>query len=231
MLITVDHREKAPPLLAEFRKKGLPVRRALLPLGDYLIDGELLFERKTIPDLLVSLTDGRLFRQARRLYHWRARYPGSRAAFIIEGRIRPPGIRQWERRLIQGALLKITLQWGIPLLRSLEPAESARIMLYAARQHSRGRLRTPLPALTFPEQTLASGHSEKRLVQQQLLQILPGIGPRRARALLEQFGSITAIVNADERELAATENLGREMARRIRWLVSEAPRGYRADWV
>jgi len=227
MLITVDHREKAPPLLAELRSRGLDVRCTRLPLGDYLIEGQLLFERKTLPDLLLSLADGRLFRQARQLYHWRARSPGRRAAFIIEGRVRPPGIRDWERRVIQGALVKIALLWDIPLLRSLGPAESAQIMLYAARQHRPGKLQAPLPALTYPEQTLRTRRPDKRAAQQQLLQSLPGIGPTRARALLERFGSVAAIVNADEKTLAATENLGRELARRLRWLVSEAPGDYR----
>ncbi|MGL6158945.1 ERCC4 domain-containing protein [Microbulbifer sp.] len=72
MQIAVGHREKAPPLLAELHRRGLAIQRARLPLGDYLIKEHLLFKRKTIPDLLASLTDGRLFRQARQLYHWRA---------------------------------------------------------------------------------------------------------------------------------------------------------------
>ncbi|MBB3061964.1 ERCC4 domain-containing protein [Microbulbifer rhizosphaerae] len=227
MLITVDHREQSPALLDELRRQNICIERAPLPLGDYRVGDQLLFERKTATDLRLSLADGRLFDQARRLYHWRAQQPDRRVALIVEGRVQPPGAGQRERRILQGALVKIALLWDIPLLRTLLPEESARVMLYAARQHERGKLQAPLPALSCPNETLGTRAGDKHLVQRRLLQSLPGIGPRRARALLARFGSIAAIMNAEESELATVENLGRELARRIRWLVSEAPGIYR----
>ena len=38
-----------------------------LAIGDYEIDGRLLVERKTLQDLVASIKDGRLFKQAYRL--------------------------------------------------------------------------------------------------------------------------------------------------------------------
>jgi ERCC4-type nuclease len=225
MRIHIDHREQAPALEAELHRQGIRLYRIRLSLGDYRIDNRLLFERKTLTDLRLSLRDGRLFDQARRLYHWAAHHPGRRVALILEGRVRPPLTPAWERRLIQGALLKLSLFWGIPVFRALCQEESARLMLYAARQYSRGAMqpsRMPICHTNF-----TAGAVDKPRVQQQLLLTLPGIGQRRASALLERFGSLGGIVRADESQLAAVDRIGPVLARRIKWLVSESGGNYR----
>ncbi len=51
------------------------------------------------------------------------------------------------------------------------------------------------------------------------LDAVPGIGPRRKRALLRQFGSLRAIRNASEEELAAAEGVSPALARRIKELL------------
>jgi hypothetical protein len=60
--VLVDDRERAGPVPAELARSAIfevQVRR--LPLGDYLVDGRFLFERKTLPDLAASIASGRLF--------------------------------------------------------------------------------------------------------------------------------------------------------------------------
>lgn len=128
--IIVDDRENSAAIVATLRNLGenqVTIQR--LTLGDYLLDGRLLFERKTLADLLVSIKDGRLFEQGCRL----AASPLCKA-LILEGTTReipPSGMR---RAAIQGALTQLTLFLGIPILRSTGPEESARLMVYAARQ-------------------------------------------------------------------------------------------------
>jgi len=81
-----------------------------LPLGDYLIDEALLIERKTLPDLVTSIKDGRLFRQAHRLAAsplWKA--------LILEGTAADLAGSRMRREAIQGALIGLTLYLGIPL--------------------------------------------------------------------------------------------------------------------
>jgi excinuclease ABC subunit C len=48
------------------------------------------------------------------------------------------------------------------------------------------------------------------------LDSVPGIGPKRKRALLRRFGSLRGIRDASEEELAATEGITRGVARKIR---------------
>ena len=45
---------------------------------------------------------------------------------------------------------------------------------------------------------------------------IPGIGPKRKRALLRQFGSVRAIQEASLEELAATKGMSRSLAKRIK---------------
>jgi len=48
------------------------------------------------------------------------------------------------------------------------------------------------------------------------LDSIPGIGPKRKRALLRQFGSVRAIQQASLEELAATKGMSRSLAKRIK---------------
>ncbi|MFQ6001814.1 MAG: helix-hairpin-helix domain-containing protein, partial [Anaerolineae bacterium] len=49
-----------------------------------------------------------------------------------------------------------------------------------------------------------------------LLEEIPGIGPKRRRALLKQFGSLEAIRQANLQELAAVEGVNEVVAQRVR---------------
>ena len=53
------------------------------------------------------------------------------------------------------------------------------------------------------------------------MQGLPGIGRERAIRLLDNFGSVAAIVAASSNELQAAEGIGKSLADRIKWTVSE----------
>jgi len=48
------------------------------------------------------------------------------------------------------------------------------------------------------------------------LDTIPGIGPRRKRALLRRFGSVPAIKAASRDELAAVKGMTQSLARRIK---------------
>lgn len=137
---------------------------ARLPVGDYLVDEALLFERKTLLDLVASIKDGRLFAQGLRLAN-----ASCRAALILEGGSQALAQSGMRREAIQGALVSLTLFLGIPLLRSMNADETASLILFAARQ---GR--------TFAAGALPRKGKRPRgkpRVQNRILQGLPGVGP------------------------------------------------------
>jgi ERCC4-type nuclease len=79
--LAVDHSERHSPLLDAVRRTGwCDVQMGRLATGDYLVNGQVLVERKTIRDLAASLIDGRLFPQVARLAH-----SPYRSLFLVEG--------------------------------------------------------------------------------------------------------------------------------------------------
>lgn len=179
-----------------------------LTLGDYEVDGRVLFERKTLFDLTISIKDGRLFQQAARL----AGAP-KHVAVILEGTARDLRDSGMRREAIQGALITLTLIFGIPVLRSMGPEETARLMLYAAKQ-----VRMIVNGALPRKGVRPKG---KRKLQLQILQGLPGVGPGRARRLLEAFGSVQAVFQASANDLLEVSGIGANTAKTIRWAVGE----------
>ncbi|MFH0992564.1 MAG: ERCC4 domain-containing protein [bacterium] len=206
--IIIDDREANTEVTRVLQEmEGVEVTVQRLSLGDYQIDGKLLVERKTLFDLAASIKDGRLFEQACKL----ASNP-MRSVVILEGTAEDLTHSRMSREAIQGALITITIILGIPLLRSRDAQESARLLLYAARQMG------TIPFRSF--QRKGKRPKGKRALQLRLLQDLPGIGPERANRLLEAFGSIEAVVTMPADRLAVVNGIGFKTARKIRWAVS-----------
>lgn len=214
--VQVDDRESAGPIVDLLRQSpDFHVTVARLKLGDYLVDGRFLFERKTMPDLVTSIISGRLFTQALRL----AATP-LRPAIILEGTSRELAESNMRWEAIQGALVTVSLFFGIPLLRTGTPEETVRTMFFAARQgqaYAMGALPRP-------------GYRPrgKRARQLFILQGLPRIGPERARRLLAHFGNVESVVKASPEELCAVSGIGKRIAERLRWSVEQPPCAYRA---
>jgi|GEM_PF-171954 len=217
--IVADDRERSSGLLEAFSAlEHASVRVERLVLGDYLIDGMLLVERKTLSDLIVSIVDGRLFSQACRLAD-----SDLLTLFLLEGNGLSGNGKYFantkmRREAVQGALLNMTLYLGIPMLRSTGPEESARLMLYAARQ-GRAIAQNALPR----RGKRAKG---KRAVQSRILQGLPQVGPERAKRLLDHFGSVEKALTAEAQELREVEGIGEYVAETLRWSVEENSTDY-----
>ena len=113
-----------------------------------------------------------------------------------------------------------------PLLRAKDAGESARLMRYTARQIR--ALRDASAREAYPRSFPTKRPRGKRKTQLHILQGLPGIGPKRARRLLERFGSVEAALTATAEELASVSGLGPHTAKAIRWAVSEQPLPYTA---
>jgi len=210
--VVADDREKGSGVIeALARRDDTTVTVDRRSLGDYRVDDGLCVERKTLPDLAVSIADGRLFRQASRLVS-----ASTRAAVVLEGTARDLADSEMRREALQGALLTLTLRLDLPLLRARAPAETARLLCYAARQ----RRRTQTGAV--PRASGGSRPSGRRKTQLYVLQGLPGVGPTRAQRLLEQFGSVEAVMTASVKSLEEVEGIGPKTAQSIRWAVEEA---------
>ena len=207
--IVVDDRERPSGVAAELEKAdGVVVKIEHLSLGDYCVDGAVLIERKTAADFAQSLIDGRLFGQAGRMSSSHLR-----SAYIIEGTGAEWALLGVSREALQGALITLMLIFDIPVLRSLGPAESGRLILYIGSQLV--RLRNP----DYSPYRQAKG-KRKKTRQLRVLQSLPGVGPDRARQLLERFGTVRACFGASPTELQTIESIGPKTAAAIEQVIN-----------
>ncbi len=211
--IVADDREPGVVLAAIRALPGAEVSVARLPVGDFLVGDQLLVERKSLRDFALSVIDGRLFSQASALAN-----SGQRSLMILEGPASGLAGSGLRREAIQGALITISLIYGIPVLRSLNPEETARLILFAEDQRRAGAS----GALPRP----GYRPKGKRRRQLFLLQGLPGIGPAKAKSLLAAFGSVEGVCRADAISLAKVPGVGRKTAEAIRWSVSEPVQAY-----
>ena len=71
-----------------------------------------------------------------------------------------------------------------------------------------------------------TGHRQRRERKRggSILETIPGLGPRRRRALLQQFGGLQGITRAGVDDLARTEGISRALAERIYGYFHEEPR-------
>ena len=183
--VIADDRERKCEVitfLSEMKNVSVGVKR--LACGDYLVDGRLIFERKTLIDFARSIVDGRLFRQAIRLVG--AKY---KSVLILEGTAKDLSESKVSREAMQGALITLSLILGIPVLRSKRPFETACLILYSARQ-----IRS-IATGVFQRHGYRPG--TKRKNQLFILQGLPGVGSERAARLLDVFGSVEAVGTAN----------------------------------
>jgi len=214
LVILADDRELASQVPTALQQvPGVELRIQRLRVGDYEVVGRCVFERKTLPDFAASLVDGRLFTQAYKL--GQLSIP---AAVILEGRGSQLAATHVRREALQGAMVSLSIIFGLPILRALDPGETARLLIYSAQQLQR---HDRMEACRYGRRP-----KHKRRLQSHILQGLPGIGPARAELLLQRFNSVEAVVTASLEELQTRGGLGPKTAAVIRDVLKEAPATY-----
>jgi len=214
--LRVDHREHASELVEALRETyGVQVEFAALKYGDYFVPPDTVVERKTVRDFCISLVDGRLFRQAYRLVE-----NTDTPILLIEGASFADQDTGVSMHAIRGALITLAQTFRLPVLRSRGPKDSAWHLVGLYRRRAR---------LGEHRGTLA-GYSPKRIETRKLyvLRMLPGVGPKLARALLEEFGSVERVVGASAAALAVVPGIGARRAEQIREVLREEYGSYDA---
>ena len=187
-IIADDRERKSEVIQSLMMMKGITVQIKRLSIGDYRADNRLVFERKTLKDFASSLIDGRLFNQMLRLANSKPK-----GILILEGTGKDLAESGIKREAMQGALVTVALILGIPILRSKEPYETAKLIVYATRQ-IRSIAKCGIQRHGYQPR-------KKRSRQLYILQGLPGVGRERAMRLLDNFGSVENVIIASSEEL------------------------------
>jgi len=207
VVVEVDRRE-APSRIHDFLKaRGASIRLTTQSAGDYTLGRGFGIERKRCDDFARSVVDGRLFEQAGKL-----RRHFARPVLIVEGLVAGRSVLHVGWPQLRGAIVSVSAMFGIPVLHSSGPLETAEIILAAARQAARSFSMGYVRPGWRP-----TGWRKRALF---ILQGLPTIGPSRATALLDAFGSVQGVISADEAGLKQVSGIGARVARGIRQAVS-----------
>jgi len=191
--VVVDQYERESRVLDALRALGVETKVERLRVADYRA-GLALVERKSIRDLHLSIIKGRFWPQIGRLSR-----VSLRPYLLVEG----PDLDAGPLRAgaIRGALVAVD-ELGIGLIRSSDPEDSALwLKILVGRDAPRNKSRVYAPGPPDPAEAV--------------LAAIPGISTVTARALLQRFGSVSAIVQAGPEEWLSTRGVGPKRAQAI----------------
>ncbi|MEK6872282.1 MAG: ERCC4 domain-containing protein [Nanoarchaeota archaeon] len=186
-IIIIDIHEKDSLILAELKNsREVEVQLRSLQIADYLV-GDTAIERKTIPDLISSMMQKRLYQQLEQLRKY------EKIMLILEGDIHAFYIAKTPiTHAVRGLIISL-LHQQIPIVFSHNYQETAQYLITLAKQQIKNKnplsLHARIPK-TVPEQ------------KKYILEAFPNIGPKKAEKLLEKFQTLCKIFNAEEKELA-----------------------------
>lgn len=189
MQIIIDYREKNCLVASHLIKEGFKIEFRELKVADYIVRN-VAIERKTVSDFISSMINKRLSSQLEELQQYQNKL------LIIEGIEEQELYTDSEKRIgmhpnsIRGFLLSILLKHKIPIIFTKNSEDTAKfISVIARKQEKPASLNVMKKSLSKKEQL------------QFIIESFPGIGPKTAKKLLQEFKTIKNIINASEEEL------------------------------
>ncbi len=208
-LIFADSREGGSNVIKKIKELGLNIQLKTMTTADFVVSSRVGIERKTPKDFVDSIIDKRLLHQLKDL---KQNY--EKPLIIIEGEEDIYSIRRIHPNAIRGMLSTIAISYGIPILQTKSPSETAELIKSIATREQNYKekdfgIRTERKPLTTKEQ------------QEFIVESLPGIGPSLAKSLLKEFKTVKKITNAKPERLQKIKQLGKTKAEEIRRILNE----------
>jgi Fanconi anemia group M protein len=207
--IYADDRELRSPVCRKLFELNAEVKPIRLEVGDYIVSKRVCVERKTVSDFVNSIVDKRMFQQAKDLSE-----QFEKPVIIVEGAGDIFSQRNVHPNAIRGAIASLVIDFGIPIIQTDDGEETAHMVFYLAKREQEER-KTEI-ALRGKR----SGLTEKQQ-QEFLVEGLPLVGPRLAKRLLDEFGSVEGVFTADEGDLKKVGKIGDKKAKAIRKVVTK----------
>jgi ERCC4-related helicase len=208
IVVVADSRELGALVTRELSKLGALVRSETLSVGDFVLSDRVVVERKEVDDFASSIIDGRLFQQAARL-----KDAYSKPIVMLEGesltgsgRVRPEAM--------MGAYASVLVDYGIPLVWTQKPSETAQLMFAIARREQIQEKRSP--RIMTETKPMAIKDQQEFIVAS-----LPSIDRTRARRLLAAFHTVEHVFMASKQELMSVSGIGEKISEEIRRVLTE----------
>ncbi|MBN2487808.1 MAG: DEAD/DEAH box helicase family protein [Methanosarcinaceae archaeon] len=206
LTVIVDHREIRSSVVRSLEKLGVDISVRTLEVGDYVVSDRIAIERKSAEDFVNTLIKHNLFEQVSNLAR-----SYEKPVLILEGE----GLftaRQLNPNAIHGALMSITLDFGVSVLYTRDAEDTASLIRQLAKREQ------------SDEKHEISMHGKKSSLllseqQEYIVSAISEIGPKAARNLLMHFGSVEEVMKAGYDELVKVKLVGPKTAERIREVV------------
>jgi len=205
--IFADHREKSSGIIKELIEMEVDLKLDQLSIADYILSSRVGVEYKTVEDFVQSIIDGRLLQQVKSL-----KSNFERPLLIISGVEDIYSVRNVHANAIRGTLSAITVDFGVPILYTKNPKDTAMMLNIIAKREQE---EIGVAFNVHPEKKNLSIKDE----QEYIVSSLPGVGSGLAKPLLKYFKSVKNVINAKEKELEEVEKIGKKKAERIRDIV------------
>ncbi len=207
--VVADERERASGVPEELSKLNVRVYFSKLSVGDYVLSPEVAVERKSVPDLISSIYDSRIFHQASRIASAYAK-----PYLLIEGDSKEVERLTRNLKSYYGAIASVTLAYGLRVLFTANKTETA-VAISELLRNVRAR--------PVPHQMSETPPKSKSFSQQQvyLISSLPGVGRKLAERLLRKYGTPRRVMSLTQGELSMTPGIGWKRAEKIKRLLDE----------
>ncbi|WP_394740841.1 DEAD/DEAH box helicase [Natronococcus roseus] len=207
--VVADQREMDANIARELsRREEYEIRLETLEVGDYVLSDRVAVERKSVADFVDSLVGGdrSVFEQVGAMGRHYAR-----PIVIVEGE----GLyeqRDIHPNAVRGALSSLAVDFGASVLRTESEADTTELLAVIAGREQ---------GTSNREVSVHGEKQAKTMAEQQeyVVSSIAEIGPVTARALLEEFGTVEAVMIATEDELMEADGVGRVTAERIRDVI------------
>jgi ERCC4-type nuclease len=189
-VIIADHREKNSLVLSELVSLGIQIKLEQLEVADFLVNN-IAIERKVVSDFLSSMISKRLSEQLMNMQQYEKKFliiEGIEEQDLYSSKDTPEGMNP---NAVRGFLLDIILKYQVPIIFAKNYKDTARFLSVLVRK---------------PENQEISLRAKRRVSspedqKQYIMEGFPGLGPKTAKKLLKEYGSIKNIINASQDEL------------------------------
>jgi Fanconi anemia group M protein len=202
IVIISDYREKE--IIEHLKKMDTIVNEMNLEVGDFIASERVAIERKSYNDFIGSIIDGRIFEQATNL-----RKGFEKSIILIEGYSN----REINDNALKAALATLMINFGVSIISTKNPYDTAKTIFWIAKkEQTENKYGVSFKVGKKPK--------SMKEMQEFIISSIPGISNVLAERLLNHFGSVEKIFNADERELRKVKGIGEKMAKNIRKILT-----------
>ncbi len=205
----MDSRELRSNVVKKLYEMGVIIDSKKLPVGDFLLSKDVCIEKKTTGDFLQSLTDNRLFEQAKNMVS-----NFEKSAIILEGTNDIYTERKIHPNAIRGAICSLTIDYKIPIIESSGEDETAIFLYMIAEREQIGK--NKLVRLRGERKPL-----DKKEIKEYVVSSFPGVGRQTARNILNHFKTIKTFINAEDKDMKKVKNVGSKTIKRIKQILEE----------